>query len=89
MTRHMSTFIERLSQLSGDPDSSVRCCVCQSIILLSSFQLVLIYPILDSICSFMIQATSDPVSPFLYCISLSIDVFLYLNVDHGNDTNDR
>jgi hypothetical protein len=51
-----------LSHLATDESAPVRRAVCQAIVLLASFQLAVLEPLLSDICQFMLQAVMDPVS---------------------------
>lgn len=59
MITHMSSFLSGLSHLSSDQSPPVRRAVCQAIVLLASFQLAVLEPLLNDICTFMLQAIMD------------------------------
>lgn len=62
---HMSSFLSGLSHLSNDENASVRRAVCQSIVLLASFQLAVLEPLMGDICRFMLLAVMDEVENYL------------------------
>lgn len=59
MVTHMNDFLAGLSSLSSDSDGQVRRAVCQAIVLLSTHQMAILVPLMDSICSFMLQSILD------------------------------
>lgn len=58
---HMNSFLSGLSHLANDESASVRRAVCQAIVLLASFQLAVLEPLMSDICQFMLHAVMDEV----------------------------
>ena len=65
---HMSTFLSSLSQMAADPNASVRRAVCQALVLLTSFQIAVLAPMLGEVCMFMLQNIRDKVLCWLIYI---------------------
>lgn len=65
---HMSSFLSGLSHLASDESPPVRRAVCQAIVLLASFQLAVLEPLLNEICTFMLLAVLDQVYLFLFSL---------------------
>eukprot|EP00602_Paraphysomonas_sp_CaronLab_P005566 CAMPEP_0185025988 /NCGR_PEP_ID=MMETSP1103-20130426/9498_1 /TAXON_ID=36769 /ORGANISM="Paraphysomonas bandaiensis, Strain Caron Lab Isolate" /LENGTH=1059 /DNA_ID=CAMNT_0027559395 /DNA_START=120 /DNA_END=3296 /DNA_ORIENTATION=+ len=56
---HMDAFLSHLAALASDFSAPVRRAVCQAIVLLTSFQLAMLAPLMLDICTFMIRAVMD------------------------------
>jgi transportin-1 len=61
LVAYMSTFLASLSQMAADPNASIRRAVCQALVLLTSFQVAVLVPMLAEVCQFMLQNISDQV----------------------------
>ena len=61
LIQHMNSFLVSLSELASDDDAKIRRAVCQAIVLLTSFHLSLLAPLLGDVCKFMLQNISDQV----------------------------
>jgi transportin-1 len=86
MITHMNDFLGGLSALSSDSDGRVRRAVCQAIVLLSSHQMAILVPMMDAICSFMLQSILDLVCVFTYFAVVTLLIagdFLLMNVFIG------
>lgn len=57
---HMNNFLNGIASLAADPTADVRCAVCQSLVLLASFNVSVLEKAFPSICAFMLQAVLDP-----------------------------
>lgn len=57
----MGSFLASLSHLAADPSASIRKAVCQALVLLTSFQVAVLAPLLGEVCQFMLHNISDQV----------------------------
>jgi len=59
LVSYMGSFLTALSQMAADPSASIRRAVCQALVLLTSFQVAVLVPMLAEVCEFMLQNISD------------------------------
>jgi transportin-1 len=58
---YMGAFLTALAQMAADPSANIRRAVCQALVLLTSFQVAVLVPMLSEVCQFMLQNISDEV----------------------------
>lgn len=62
LVAHMASFLASLSHMASDPSASIRRAVCQALVLLTTFQVAVLVPMLAEVCQFMLHNISDQVS---------------------------
>ena len=58
---YMTTFLASLSHMASDPNAKIRRAVCQALVLLTSFQVAVLVPMLAEVCQFMLHNIADQV----------------------------
>lgn len=69
LVTYMTSFLAALSQMASDPSANIRRAICQALVLLTSFQVAVLVPMLAEVCQFMLHNISDQVR---YCLQFNI-----------------